>query len=177
MLKSRNIYLVGPMGAGKSTIGRYLADELKKQFYDSDQEIETRCGAEITWIFDIEGEEGFRRREEKVIHELTELSGIVLATGGGSVESPKNRTRLAARGMVVYLKATLDQQLNRTEKDKKRPLLQVKADEKRDVVEKLHVAREPLYEEVGDYTIETHDKSVRSIANEIIQVVTEAEEL
>ena len=112
MKRSRNIYLVGPMGAGKSTIGKFLADELKMNFYDTDIEIEKRCGADISWIFDVEGEDGFRKREEKVVHELTELTGIVLATGGGVVESPANRARLAARGTVVYLNVDLEQQVD-----------------------------------------------------------------
>lgn len=177
MMRSRNIYLVGPLGAGKSTIGRYLAGELKAEFYDTDQVIEESCGAEITWIFDIEGEDGFRKREEKAIYDLTEKSGIVLATGGGAIESPENRTRLAARGTVIYLQTTLEQQLSRTEKDKKRPLLQVKQEEKRGVIENLNMTRKPLYEEVADYTLDTHDKSVRAIANEIIQFVMEEETL
>lgn len=177
MARLRNIYLVGPMGAGKSTIGRYLADKLKMQFYDSDSVIEESCGADIAWIFDIEGEDGFRKREERTIEDLTEKQGIILATGGGVVESDFNRTRLAGRGAVVYLHASLAQQLNRTEKDKKRPLLQVEQSEKQGVLEKLCAVRSPLYEEVADYTVDTEGKSVRGIANEIIQFVTEKETL
>gem|GEM_PF-6767393 len=103
MAEKRNIFLVGPMGAGKSTIGRQLAQQLNMEFYDSDQEIEKRTGADVGWVFDVEGEEGFRDREEKVINELTEKQGIVLATGGGSVKSRETRNRLSARGVVVYL--------------------------------------------------------------------------
>ncbi len=103
MAEKRNIFLVGPMGAGKSTIGRHLADQLHLEFFDSDQEIERRTGADIAWVFDLEGEEGFRRREEGVISDLTEMQGIVLATGGGSVMSKEVRNKLSARGIVVYL--------------------------------------------------------------------------
>ena len=125
MAEKRNIFLVGPMGAGKSTIGRQLAQQLNMEFFDSDQEIERRTGADVGWVFDVEGEEGFRDREEKVINELTEKQGIVLATGGGSVKSRETRNRLSARGVVVYLETTIEKQLARTQRDKKRPLLQV----------------------------------------------------
>jgi shikimate kinase len=170
MKKSRNIYLVGPLGAGKSTIGRYLADELKMDFFDTDTVIEERCGAEISWIFDVEGEAGFRKREEKVVHDLTEKTGIVLATGGGVVESGANRARLSARGTVVYLKVDLEHQLDRTMKDKKRPLLQ--QGDKREVLQELNSRREPLYKEVAEFEVTTGDRSVRTVANEIIQMVT-----
>ncbi|MGL5792789.1 MAG: shikimate kinase AroK, partial [Plesiomonas shigelloides] len=122
MAEKRNIFLIGPMGAGKSTIGRYLAQMLNMEFFDSDQEIERRTGADISWVFDVEGEEGFRVREEKVINDLTEKQGIVLATGGGSIQSRETRNRLSARGIVVYLETTIEKQLARTQRDKKRPL-------------------------------------------------------
>lgn len=118
MAEKRNIFLVGPMGAGKSTIGRQLAQQLNMEFYDSDQEIEKRTGADVGWVFDLEGEDGFRDREEKVINELTEKQGIVLATGGGSVKSRETRNRLSARGVVVYLETTIEKQLARTQRDK-----------------------------------------------------------
>ena len=124
MAEKRNIFLVGPMGAGKSTIGRHLADELHLEFFDSDQEIERRSGADITWIFDLEGEDGFRKREENVINDLTDKQGIVLATGGGSIMTKAVRNRLSARGIVVYLQTTIDKQVARTQRDKRRPLLQ-----------------------------------------------------
>lgn len=117
MAEKRNIFLVGPMGAGKSTIGRQLAQQLNMEFYDSDQEIEKRTGADVGWVFDVEGEEGFRDREEKIINELTEKQGIVLATGGGSVKSRETRNRLSARGVVVYLETTIEKQLARTQRD------------------------------------------------------------
>ena len=171
MKRSRNVYLVGPMGAGKSTIGKYLADEMKMMFYDTDAEIEKRCGADIAWIFDIEGEEGFRKREEGIVHDLTELTGIVLATGGGVVESAQNRNRLAARGTVIYLNVDLEQQVDRTLKDKKRPLLQNV--DKREVLVELNAIREPLYKEVADFEVITNDRSVRTVANEIIKMMSE----
>ncbi|SPY96404.1 shikimate kinase I [Proteus mirabilis] len=118
MAEKRNIFLVGPMGAGKSTIGRQLAQQLSMEFYDSDQEIERRTGADVGWVFDVEGEEGFRQREEKIINELTEKQGIVLATGGGSVKSRETRNRLSARGVVVYLETNIEKQLARTQRDK-----------------------------------------------------------
>ena len=117
-MKRHSVFLVGPMGAGKSTIGRLLSSELQCEFIDSDKEIEERCGADIPWIFDMEGEVGFREREEQVIDELTKLSGIVLATGGGAVMRDINRQHLGARGTVVYLCTSVAQQLARTEKDK-----------------------------------------------------------
>lgn len=118
MAEKRNIFLVGPMGAGKSTIGRQLAQQLNMEFFDSDHEIEKRTGADVGWVFDLEGEEGFRDREEKIINELTEKQGIVLATGGGSVKSKETRNRLSARGVVVYLETTIEKQLSRTQRDK-----------------------------------------------------------
>jgi len=124
MAEKRNIFLVGPMGAGKSTIGRHIADQLHLEFVDSDQEIERRTGADIAWVFDLEGEEGFRLREEGVIGDLTEMQGIVLATGGGSVMSKEVRNKLSARGIVVYLETPIEKQVARTQRDKRRPLLQ-----------------------------------------------------
>ena len=173
MMKSRNLFLIGPMGAGKSTIGRQLADLLKMQFYDSDREIEDRCGASIDWIFDIEGEDQFRIREQKVIEELTEKSGIVLATGGGAVLSPKSREKLSARGTVIYLRATIDQQVERTEKDTRRPLLQV--DDRREKIIELSGEREPLYREIADLVIDTDSGTVRSVANSIIKLLEQEE--
>jgi shikimate kinase len=169
MAEKRNIFLVGPMGAGKSTIGRHLADQLHLEFYDSDQEIERRTGADIAWVFDIEGEEGFRNREEKVISDLTEKQGIVLATGGGSIISKGVRNRLSARGIVVYLQTTIDKQVARTQRDKKRPLLQKEDPE--EVLKNLAESRNPLYEEVADYVVDTDDQSARAVANQIIEKI------
>ncbi|WKE65282.1 shikimate kinase AroK [Gallaecimonas kandeliae] len=166
MAEKRNIILIGPMGAGKSTIGRQLAQDLHLEFFDSDQEIERRTGADINWVFDVEGEDGFRVRESRVIDELTELQGIVLATGGGAVINKDVRNRISARGIVVYLETTIEKQLARTQKDKRRPLLQV--DEPRDVLVRLAEERNPLYEEVADIVVRTDDQSARSVASQII---------
>lgn len=169
MAEKRNVFLVGPMGAGKSTIGRHLADELHLEFFDSDQEIEKRTGADIAWIFDLEGEDGFRKREETIIHDLTDKQGIVLATGGGSVVSKAVRNRLSARGIVVYLQTTIDKQVARTQRDKRRPLLQ--NDDPEAVLVSLAEERNPLYEEVADYVIETDEQSARAVANQIISKI------
>ena len=166
MAEKRNIFLVGPMGAGKSTIGRHLADELHLEFFDSDQDIERRTGADISWIFDLEGEDGFRKREEDMINELTDKQGIVLATGGGSVVNKAVRNRLSARGIVVYLQTTIDKQVARTQRDKRRPLLQ--SDDPEQVLKNLADERNPMYEEVADYVVDTDDQSARAVANQII---------
>ncbi|HAB80441.1 MAG TPA: shikimate kinase AroK [Glaciecola sp.] len=169
MAEKRNIFLVGPMGAGKSTIGRHLADELHLEFFDSDHEIERKTGADIAWIFDLEGEDGFRKRELETINELTDKQGIVLATGGGSIITPAVRNRLSARGIVVYLQTTIDKQVARTQRDKRRPLLQ--NDDPEVVLRNLAESRNPLYEEVADYVVDTDDQSARSVANQIIQKI------
>jgi shikimate kinase len=168
MAEKRNIFLVGPMGAGKSTIGRELADKLHLEFFDSDQEIERRTGADIAWVFDLEGEEGFRKREENVIDDLSEKQGIVLATGGGSVISSQVRNRLSARGIVVYLETTIDKQVARTQRDRRRPLLQTSEDT-RSVLENLAVDRNPLYEEIADVIVKTDDQSAKIVANKIVE--------
>lgn len=169
MAEKRNIFLVGPMGAGKSTIGRHLAQQLHMEFFDSDTVIEERTGADISWVFDVEGEEGFRIREENVINDLTEKQGIVLATGGGSIKSRESRNRLSARGVVVYLETTIEKQLARTQRDKKRPLLQT--DQPREVLEELAKERNPLYEEVADYVVRTDDQSAKVVANQIVELL------
>jgi len=168
MAEKRNIFLIGPMGAGKSTIGRELAEKLHLDFYDSDQEIERRTGADIAWVFDLEGEDGFRKREETVIDDLSEMQGIVLATGGGSVISPQIRNRLSARGIVVYLETTIDKQVARTQRDRRRPLLQT-SEEPRKVLERLAIERNPLYEEIADVIVPTDDQSAKIVANKIIE--------
>lgn len=168
MAEKRNIFLVGPMGAGKSTIGRELADKLHLEFFDSDQEIERRTGADIAWVFDLEGEDGFRKREASVIEDLTEMQGIVLATGGGSVISDHVRNRLSARGVVVYLETTIDKQVARTQRDRRRPLLQT-SEEPRTVLENLATTRNPLYEEIADIIVQTDDQSAKIVANKIVE--------
>ncbi len=155
------------MGAGKSTIGRHLAQMLHLEFHDSDQEIENRTGADIAWVFDVEGEEGFRRRETQVVADLTEKQGIVLATGGGSIQSKEIRNNLSARGIVVYLETTIDKQVARTQRDKRRPLLQV--EDPREVLENLAATRNPLYEEIADVIVKTDEQSAKVVANQIIE--------
>lgn len=174
MARIQNIFLIGPMGAGKSTIGRAIAKELKLDFYDTDQEIEARTGADITWIFDIEGEEGFRKREASVIDDLSQRQNIVLATGGGAIVTPENRVALAARGTVIYLKTSLDSQYERTRHDEKRPLLQTD-----DVWERLNDLwneREPLYREIADISFETDGLSVKLVANDIVKYLRDEAE-
>jgi len=168
MAEKRNIFLIGPMGAGKSTIGRELAEKLHLDFYDSDHEIERRTGADIAWVFDLEGEDGFRKREEGVIDDLSAKQGIVLATGGGSVISDQIRNRLSARGIVVYLETTIDKQVARTQRDRRRPLLQT-SEEPRKVLERLAIERNPLYEEIADVIVPTDDQSAKIVANKIIE--------
>ena len=165
------VFLVGPMGAGKTTIGKHLAQHLKLRFVDSDGEIETRTGADIPWIFDVEGEEGFRDREQLVIDEMTEWEGIVLATGGGVVMRPENRRVLAARGFVVYLYASIDEQVRRTSKDRRRPLLQEGDPEQ--TLRELMAFRDPLYREIADHIIETDQCSPRTVAQRLVKELSE----
>ncbi len=165
MSRPDNIFLIGPMGAGKSTIGRHLAELLNKDFRDSDQEIEKRTGAGIPLIFEIEGESGFRARESSILDELTRLSNMVLATGGGAVLAADNRKILRERGVVVYLHAPLETLLQRTRRDRHRPLLQT-ADRRR-TLEDILKAREPVYRQAADMVIETSHRSPVSVAREI----------
>ena len=154
------------MGAGKSTNGKLLASALKLGFADSDTEIEARTGADIPWIFDVEGEEGFRDREQQVIEEMTLLDHTVLATGGGVVMRKENRLALAERGFVIYLHATLDEQLRRTRGDRNRPLLSNGDPE--ETLRRLIKLREPLYREIADHVIETDRSNPRVIAKRLI---------
>ena len=147
MAEKRNIFLVGPMGAGKSTIGRQLAQQLNMDFVDSDAVIEERAGADISWIFDLEGEEGFRKREERILNELTQMQGIVLSTGGGAVLSKDSRNYLSARGIVIYLETT------------------------RQVLEDLAKIRNPLYEEVADITLPTDEQNAKVMVNQIVDLI------
>lgn len=164
-----NLFLIGPMGAGKSTIGRLLAGELSRPFYDSDHAIQDRCGADIPWIFDVEGEPGFRQREIQMIDELTLLSNVVVATGGGAVLREENRRALRDRGTVVYLMTTVEQQLKRTAKDRNRPLLQCANREQ--VLNDMFAARDPLYRATSDITVRTDRRSPRAVVNEILRRV------
>lgn len=160
-----NIFLVGPMGAGKSAVGRQLARMLKLVFYDSDAEIEARTGVDIPFIFEKEGEQGFRRREREVIAALVALDGIVLATGGGAVLDPENRAVLASRGLVVYLDASVDQQLERTRLSSHRPLLETPDPAGR--LAMLMQERGPMYRQIATLTVGTDGRTVRDVAQEI----------
>ena len=160
-----NIFLIGPMGVGKSTIGRQLAHLLNKEFMDTDHEIEKRTGVDIPTIFDIEGEEGFRRREAAILDEMTSGSNLVLATGGGVILREENR-RALRRGFVVYLSASLETLIERTRRDKSRPLLQNTDRQKK--IKELMAEREPIYREESDIIVETDGRSAKAVAKEIV---------
>lgn len=162
-----NVFLVGPMGVGKSTIGRLLAAELKLPFFDSDRVIEQRTGADIPWIFDVEGESGFRARESAVLAELAEEDGVVVATGGGIILHPDNAEVMKRAGRVCYLTASLEQLVDRTAKDKKRPLLQV--DNPRQKIIDLLAQRDPLYRAAADLVVSTDRRAPRAVAHDIVQ--------
>lgn len=169
---SNAVFLVGPMGAGKSTIGKMLASELGLDFIDIDKEIEDRCGADIAWIFDVEGEEGFRTRETNVLADLASRQGAVIATGGGIVMKEKNRDILQAKGTVVYLETSVEVQVERTSKDRKRPLLQ--NDNPAAVLQSLMSIRDPLYRSVSDVIVSTNLNSPRLVVKEITDAVQSA---
>ncbi len=173
METSNNVFLVGPMGVGKTTIGRVLADILDLEFYDSDREIEESTGADIPWIFDVEGERGFRARESRMLESLTRKRGIVLATGGGAILNKKNRKLLNKNGTVVYLRASIAQQVERTARDKNRPLLQTPNPEKR--IRELMKIRDPLYQEVAHVIVDTNRRNPRAVGNEIRRAIKKLE--
>jgi len=158
------------MGAGKSAVGRQLARMMHLDFVDSDEEIENRTGVDIPFIFEKEGEEGFRKREVKMIDELSQRQGVVLATGGGAVLDPDSRSYLGARGYVIYLFTTVQQQLDRTQRGRTRPLLE--NGDKRGVLESLMAVRDPLYREIADLTIETDGRRVQAVARDIADAVS-----
>src|SRR3569833_2454210 len=166
MAVPHNIFLVGLMGSGKTTIGRALAKKLNKRFVDSDHEIEARTGASIPLIFEIEGEKGFRQREAEIIRELTARNDIVLATGGGAILNAENRAFLKERGTVIYLRASVNSILQRTSHDKNRPLLQPADTRKR--IEELARQREPYFREVADIIVETGRPYVLWLVNVIL---------
>ena len=153
------------MGVGKTTIGKVLAESLGLDFVDYDREIESATGADIPWIFDVEGEEGFRARESKMIEKLTTRPNIVLATGGGAILSEANRQWLKARGCVIYLRAPISQQIERTKRDKSRPLLQTANPAQK--IRELMAFREPLYREVADFSVDTYRRGPKAVCNEI----------
>jgi shikimate kinase len=172
MEASRNIFLVGLMGAGKTTVGRQLAQHLRKQFIDADQEIVRRTGVPISTIFEIEGEEGFRTREAQVLDGLSALEDVVLATGGGVVLRLENRARLRERGFVIYLRARPRDLYLRTRHDKARPLLQTGDPLTR--LEDLFATRDPLYREVADLVVDTGRQSVAALVGQLLQQLPEA---
>jgi len=160
-----NIIFVGLMGAGKTTVGRALAKNLKKTFYDTDLEIEKRTGVKIPTIFEMEGEAGFRKRESAVLDELTGLSNVVLATGGGAVLDEKNRSLMKTRGIVVYLRADIHDLYLRTRHDRNRPLLQTADPQSK--LRELFAIRDPLYREVADIVVDTGSQPVANIVGKI----------
>lgn len=172
MPENRNVYLIGPMGSGKTAVGRHLARLLDLEFYDSDVEIERRTGVDIPYIFEKEGEAGFREREREVIDLLTQLQDVVIATGGGAVILPQNRERLAATGRVVYLKTGVEQQLDRTRHGRQRPLLYT--DDPEATLRNLMAERAPLYESIAAFTVSTDGRHVRAVAEEVLQLLQPA---
>lgn len=166
-----SVFLIGMMGAGKSTVGRALAKSLNKPFYDSDHELEARSGVRINTIFSLEGESGFRVRESAVIDELTQRAGIVLSTGGGAVLNPLNREYLSSRGRVVYLRATVNTLWQRTRFDRQRPLLQTA--DPRATLENLHNERDPIYRELADIIIDTGQRPLRRIVDNLLQALND----
>jgi len=165
MKNDNRIILVGPMGAGKTTIGKLLASRLKLNFVDADKHIEEVTGADIPWIFDVEGEAGFRERETRAIDELTQREDVMLATGGGAVMREENRRLMMARGVVVYLYASVDQQVERTSRDRNRPLLQ--NDNPAETLRRLFEIRDPLYREVADLVVATDNRHPSAVARDI----------
>ena len=158
------------MGAGKSAVGRQLARSLHLDFMDSDDEVESRTGVDIAFIFEKEGEEGFRRREAAAIDDLTRRDGVVLATGGGAVTDAESRSRLGGRGYVVYLYTSVDQQHARTRKGRERPLLE--SGDRRKILEDLLAVRDPLYREIADLVVDTDGRKVKSVTDEIIEHIS-----
>ena len=159
------------MGAGKSAVGRQLARSLHFDFKDSDDEVEARTGVDIAFIFEKEGEEGFRKREAAAIDDLTRLDGVVLATGGGAVITEQNRSHLGGRGYVVYLYTSVEQQYQRTHRGRERPLLENGGD-RRQVLEELLERRDPLYRDIADLVVETDGRKVHAVAREIISHIS-----
>ena len=171
MVVPSNIFLVGFMGSGKSTVGQQLAAELGKEFFDCDRVLEERTGVDIPYIFDLEGETGFRRREAAVLRELAGKRGIVLSTGGGVVGDPDNRRALATNGFVVYLHAPAELLHQRTSRDRNRPMLY--ADDPRTRIDELLAVRDPLYREVADLVVETGRRGSRRVVHDIVRALSD----
>jgi len=165
-MQKENIYLIGLMGAGKTTIGRQLAKALQVPFYDSDKAIEEQTGVDIPTIFEYEGENGFRSREQNMLEELTQIDGIVLATGGGAILRAENRKVLSENGFVVYLQCSIDKILQRTKRDNQRPLLNT--DEPRERIETLFAEREEFYLSCADFKIETSAMQSKAVVQNIL---------
>lgn len=170
-MKDGNYYLIGPMGAGKTAVGRQLAKELGLGFVDVDAEIESRTGVDIPHIFDKEGEAGFRQREEEMIGEICKLKDVVVATGGGAILSAATRQRLVSTGTVIYLETAIDEQLKRTTRSRNRPLLD--AEDPRQVLEELMSIRKPLYESTADIRVDTTGRRVRQVTNTLRRRIRE----
>ncbi|MFB3105580.1 MAG: shikimate kinase AroK [Pseudomonadales bacterium] len=170
-MTKQNIFLVGLMAVGKSTVGRLLAESMHKEFYDTDHVIEERAGADLAWIFDVEGEVGFRDREQEVVDELTQCDDIVMATGGGVVLRLCNRKVLASRGVVIHLDSPLERLVERTRRDKRRPLLQ--QGEPRNTLRRLQEERAPLYAEISDYRFVTDRHGPKVLAKAITERLRE----
>ena len=169
--KPQRYFLVGPMGVGKTTIGKLLANTLKMPFIDADVELEQRLGVTIAWVFDIEGEVGFREREKALIDDLTKIPEIVLSTGGGAILDPDNRKHLIERGTVIYLSASVDTIFKRTKYDKKRPLLQTGNRRKR--IQALLQSRDALYREAADIVIQSDKKSAKQVVKQILDLIVQ----
>lgn len=169
MLGKRNIFLIGPMGSGKSAVGKLLARRVRAPFYDSDTEIEARTGVDIPYIFEKEGEAGFREREREVIELLTAMEPVVISTGGGAILLAENRAHLAGRGVVVYLETSVDQQAGRVQHGRHRPLLR-DVDPAQKLAE-LMVVREPLYLGIADVTVATDGRKVQQVVDHILQEI------
>lgn len=164
-----SLFLIGPMGSGKTSVGRQLSRKLNLDFYDVDREIEARCGVDIPTIFEFEGEEGFRERESTILEELTERDGIVLATGGGSVLRPENRTLLKDRGYVILLSVDLKEQLRRISLNSNRPLLNTDDPARR--LKEIMVERDPIYKSLADVEISTNSSKMQNVISRIIRHV------
>lgn len=169
--RGNNVFLIGPMGSGKTAVGKQLARLLHLHFYDSDAEIEHRCGVDIPFIFEKEGEAGFREREREVIDSLSQMQDVIVATGGGAVLSPYNREHLMSRGRVVYLQTSVDQQLERTRHGRQRPLLYTEDPERK--LRELMSFRAPLYESIAAVVVCTDGRQVRAVADEVVQRLQE----
>ncbi len=172
MHEKKNIYLVGPMAAGKSTVGKLLASRLNKDFYDTDEEIIKCTGVEIALIFELEGEGGFRKREAEKLQKLAQLNGVVVATGGGIILNEENRQTLKETGTVIYLKCSVTQQLKRTKFDTKRPLLQTKSPKLK--LEELMRHRAPIYESVADITVSTDRMNSKRVIRGLLESLAES---